>query len=161
MYSHLKIAQNKIKVKPWTWKAWGDGSVTIDRWDRCAQSTIDENSTTFNKELVRLKEHDIIKFLRADELIVRHTRTSEPEELYDLTMGNSAASNYLIYGGPFSKNSDGDLLAVFGLMSKEGLEDAKAMSPENPNRLKDPLDPDSVDNWIQKDSILGLYVGTK
>ena len=161
VFSKLKLAHNKIKQQVWTWKIWGDGDMRIDKWGRSSIDSIAQDTSTLHKQLIELKEHDKIKFIRMDEMINKHIRTSEPESLYDITMGSGVASNYLIYGGPFAKNSDGDLLALFGVMSQEGIESAKNMLVSNINRLKNPLNPDKIDSWIQKDAVLGLYAGTK
>jgi hypothetical protein len=160
-YAHLKLAHNKIKTKSWTWKLWSGGSVYIDRWNNYPLNNVDNDDEILHKQLIDLKENDKIKFIRVDELIIRHITVSEPEKLYDITMAQGDATNYLLMGGPFAKNSDGDLLALYGIMSNEGIKGAKDMSMLNANRLKNYLDPDKINSYIQRDAALGLYNGTK
>lgn len=80
--------------------------------------------------------------------------------MFDLTSERSDATNYSVGFSPIMKNSDGDLLAVNGIFTKEGLVDVQKFSPEHKEYYKD-LNDGSIHQWIADDAILGLYNATR
>jgi len=79
--------------------------------------------------------------------------------IFDLTAERADATNYAIPGTPILKNSDGDILAVSGVFTKQGIQDAKVFSPENKEYYKS-LNDGKINQWIADDAILGLYNST-
>jgi len=156
---HLKLIKNKAKIKRWTWQVGQYGHIEVDAWERTGN--LYNGDIELLRQLSQMKHEDKIKFIRFDEVIVKHVRTEDPVPFYDLVMGYGNANNYLLFSGPFAKNSDGDILAIMGIMSKEGIESAKQQMITNVEQVRNALDPDSMYNWIQKDATAGLYVGTK
>ena len=159
IFNMLKIANSKIRKKIWTWKIDENGEVKIEQWQyKCNP---EQANSKLIAQLIHLKENNKIKFIRADEMITNHIRCREPIKLYDLVMGAGNSNNYLLMSGIFAKNSDGDILTLMGLMSEESIQAAKEHSLTSIKRMKDALNPDEVNNWIQKDAVGGLYVATK
>ena len=159
-YDKFRISQRKVKRHYYTRFLSPDGSMVIDNWDQLARYQGDAVNETVSG-LMDLKAKDKIKFIRLDECVIAPVRKSEPEPLYDLVMGYGSATNYLLPCLPFSKNSDGDVLAVMAVMTKDALEAADRIMMSNADRLKDGVDPDKIRNWIQKDAVVGLYQATK
>ncbi len=155
----LKLAHDKIKEQQWTWKIFPDGKVAIDSWHNVQDPSMASDKLV--SQLIELKENNEIKFVRIDEMIIKHTRVDEPVSLYDISMNNAAGTNYMLPLGPMAKNSDGDVLSAKGVLTKEGLQAAKHLLFDNAERNSDPTDPGTMRNWIQKDAILGLYTATK
>ena len=85
---------------------------------------------------------------------------SEFNRMYDATSERHDATNYAMPMTPFLKNSDGDILAASGIFTKEGLESAKAFSPDNKEYYKN-LNDGNINQWIADDAVLGLYNATK
>ena len=86
---------------------------------------------------------------------------SEKSELYDFSMEAKDADNFYIPGGPLTKNSDGDLLNIFALNTKEANATAmKTFSPTAPGFWLKEVD-GSIDNVISMDYLAGLYSITK
>ena len=160
-YDKFRVSQKKVKKHYYTRILGPDGSVVIDTWNQISRYSVDDAANETIKGLMRLKAEDKIKFIRLDECIVSPVRTSEPVSLYDLTTGYGNATNYLLSCLPFSKNSDGDVLAVMAIMTEEALKAADKIMMSNADRLKDGVDPDKIRNWIQKDAVVGLYQATK
>lgn len=84
---------------------------------------------------------------------------NDDSRMYDLTSERHDATNYSLPMTPLLKNSDGDILAASGIFTKEGLEDAKAFSPDNKEYYRD-LNAGDIAQWIADDAILGLYNAT-
>lgn len=82
------------------------------------------------------------------------------EDMYDYSMARADATNYTIPFGPILKNSDGDILGIIGIFGKESLEEAKEFSPLTKDYYRN-FNDGEVQNWISKDSVLGLYNITK
>ncbi len=80
-------------------------------------------------------------------------------KMYDLTCERSDATNYALNSTPVMKNSDGDILAVSGIFTKEGLVDSKSFSPDTKEYYKN-LNDGNINQWIADDAILGLYNAT-
>ena len=158
-FDHLRY-QTKIREKIWTWHINANGDLAIDKWSRNFDPSGAASQLIY--DLMHYKSKDMIKFVRFDEFIVNHVRADEPVKMYDFVMGGEGDSNnYLLPLGPFSKNSDGDILTIMGLMSEDAIESAKKHALTDASRMRDALDPDNVSNWIQKDAVGGLYVATK
>jgi len=85
-----------------------------------------------------------------------------PSIMYDLTMPNANATNYSLPAAPLAKNSDGDVLGIIGLLTKDAAEEAvRKFSPELKENFLS-LSDASVQNWgVKLDSQLGLYTATK
>lgn len=81
--------------------------------------------------------------------------------MWDLTMPNINAQNYFFGGSPLLKNSDGDVLAVIGMHTKDAaLECSKKFGTENKQKFLN-LSDGKVQNWgIKLDAALGLYNAT-
>jgi len=159
-YDLFRWSSSKVKKHAYTRFIDSEGNMVIDNWD-LKDKYINDAENPVVRELAKLKYNDEIKFIRFDELIVSKVRTAEPEPLYDLIMGNGSATNYLLGCAPWAKNSDGDVLAVMAVMTKEGLKASEKIMMSNTERLKDGTDPDKIRNWIQKDAVVGLYQATK
>jgi len=82
--------------------------------------------------------------------------------MYDLTMPNANATNYSLPGMPSTPNSDGDVLQVTGLMTKDAAEEAtRKFSTELKENFLN-LSTGNVSNWgVHLDAQLGLYSATK
>lgn len=81
------------------------------------------------------------------------------QRMYDLTSEREDATNYSLPFTPILKNSDGDILAISGIFTKEGLSSAQEFSPEVREYYKN-LNDGEINNWIADDAILGLYNST-
>ncbi len=86
----------------------------------------------------------------------------EDQTMFDLTMGNTNATNYSLPGTPFLSNSDGDVLAAVALFTSDAAEECiRKFSVENKKNFLN-LNDGSVSNWgVKLDSQLGLYAATK
>ncbi len=86
----------------------------------------------------------------------------ENTTMYDLTMPNANATNYSLPGMPLAKNSDGDILGAFAIMTKDAAEECtRKFSTELKENFLN-LANGQVNNWgVKLDSQLGLYTGTK
>jgi len=80
--------------------------------------------------------------------------------MYDMTCEKSNSTNFISGFSPIMKNSDGDILGVQGIFTKEALEDVKKISPGNKDYYRN-LNNGEIQNWIADDAILGLYQITK
>jgi len=86
----------------------------------------------------------------------------ENQTMYDLTMSNANATNYSLPGTPAMKNSDGDVLGVVAIHTKDAAEECtrKFSTELKENFLS--LTTGSVNNWgVKLDSQMGLYSATK
>lgn len=83
----------------------------------------------------------------------------DTQRMYDLTSEREDATNYAMSFTPLLKNSDGDILAISGIFTKEGLSSAQEFSPEVREYYKN-LNDGEINNWIADDAILGLYNST-
>jgi hypothetical protein len=86
----------------------------------------------------------------------------EDEVMYDLTMSNKDATNYSLPGTPVLKNSDGDILAAFAIMTEDAADECiRKFSVEHKTNFLN-LNDGNVNNWgVKIDSALGLYSATK
>ncbi len=159
-FNYLRASTRKVKRRPYTRYLKADGSMVIDTWyqkERYEQTGCNETVDW----LIKAKNDDKIKFIRFDELIVSHVRSDVPYPLYDIITGNGSATNYLLSCAPWAKNSDGDVLAVMALTTKEALKAGDLLMMSNAERLREGTSPDKIRNWIQKDAVVGLYQATK
>jgi hypothetical protein len=116
----------------------------------------------FDKEPIDLQ--DIINSGKVlaipySSLIFEKLSDTDTQKMYDLTSERSDATNYSMLMTPFLKNSDGDILAISGIFTKEGLSSAQEFSPEVREYYKN-LNDGEINNWIADDAILGLYNST-
>lgn len=88
--------------------------------------------------------------------------TEGKDIMYDLTMPNAEATNYSLPAMPLAKNSDGDILGAFAIMTKDAADEcARKFSTELKENFLN-LATGEVSNWgVKLDSQLGLYTGTK
>jgi len=91
---------------------------------------------------------------------VQIDKTEDIKDLYDLTCELNSATNYTLPFTPMLKNSDGDILAITAMSTKDGIQSAKKFSLENKDYYRN-LNDGNINNWIADDAILGLYVATK
>jgi len=86
----------------------------------------------------------------------------EESTMYDLTMPNANATNYSLPGMPLAKNSDGDVLGVIAIHTKDAAEECiRKFSTELKENFLN-LSDGSVQNWgVKLDSQLGIYSATK
>jgi hypothetical protein len=115
------------------------------------------NSPTYLKQLHNKHLDCEIKFINFEDIDLKNIK--EEKSLYDPVMGRPEGNNFMFHGGTFGKNSDGDVLAYFGIMTKEALEDVKMLSPSNRHKIME-MGSMKVDSWIEKDAILGSYNST-
>jgi len=82
--------------------------------------------------------------------------------MYDLTMQDPIANNYMLPITPLNANSDGDVLGVVGLLTlSAAAECSQKFGPESKEKFLS-LNDASVQNWgIKLDAALGLYNATK
>jgi hypothetical protein len=85
-----------------------------------------------------------------------------PTTMYDLTMSDANATNYSIPGMPLAKNSDGDVLGVVAIHTKDAAEEcARKFSTELKENFLN-LATGDVNNWgVKLDSQMGLYTATR
>lgn len=82
--------------------------------------------------------------------------------MYDLIMENDKAHNFQLNNLPMLHNSDGDIMGVIGLFTKEACKEAREQfSAENKLKFKNPVD-GQVMNWgVKTDAQIGWYNATK
>jgi hypothetical protein len=125
-----------------------------------------EKSLKYNsKDIDNLSIFDIvnsglIEMIRLKDLVF--IEQEESKVGYDLTMGNPYATNYSLPGTPILENSDGDVLGVIGIMTKDGAEECiRKFSVELKVNFLNLID-GKVNNWgVKLDSQLGLFTATK
>ncbi len=108
------------------------------------------------KELVNAGKILLVPINSIDFILQENTNVN----MYDMTAERHDATNYTVPFSPLLKNSDGDILGVQGVFTKEALQDAQKFSPEHKEYYKSAND-GGINNWIADDAILGLYVATK
>jgi hypothetical protein len=113
-----------------------------------------------NLSIFDIVNSGLIEMIRIKDLVF-----IEQEEAgvgYDLTMGNPYATNYSLPGTPILENSDGDVLGVIGIMTKDGAEECiRKFSVELKVNFLNLID-GKVNNWgVKLDSQLGLFTATK
>jgi hypothetical protein len=86
--------------------------------------------------------------------------SKENINLYDFTMPRADATNYAFAFTPLLKNSDGDMLTLSAIYSKEAIADAKVFKPAHKEWFRN-LNDGNIKNYIADDAILGLFAATK
>jgi len=83
-----------------------------------------------------------------------------PEVMYDcITENKENNSNFTFAGLPMLDNSDGDILGLIGIHSKQGAKDCMAKFKFDELTIKDQLS-GNVNNWIKMDAQMGLFLST-
>ena len=86
----------------------------------------------------------------------------EPTIMYDLTMPNANATNYSLPGMPLAKNSDGDVLGVVAIHTKDAAEEcARKFSTELKENFLNLSTGEVNNHGVKLDSQLGLYTATR
>ena len=82
--------------------------------------------------------------------------------MLDMTMENANAQNYNLPGLGYLKNSDGDIMMITALMTKEAaLDGDREHSPSNKKKFISPAT-GKVFNWgVKNDAQYGIYNATK
>ena len=80
--------------------------------------------------------------------------------LYDFSTENHIHTNYAFPFTPILKNSDGDILTIMAVSTRQGVNDALKFSPENKEYFRS-LNDGNIKNYIADDAVLGLYNATK
>jgi hypothetical protein len=121
----------------------------------------DKKQTIFKTDLWKQFNSGKVLLIKTSDLVFELLTSEEKrKDMYDLTMNRADATNYTIPFGPLLKNSDGDILGVIGVFGKESLKEAQDFSPETKGYYKS-FNDGSVQNWVTKDAVLGLYNATK
>ena len=82
-------------------------------------------------------------------------------DVYDfVTEGVNDATNYILPGLPLLKNSDGDILALIAVWTKDAAQDAEKKFGISKRTVISELDGKPF-SWIDIDAVLGLYNFTK
>jgi hypothetical protein len=115
---------------------------------------------TQDAELCSLINAGFIELVPVKDLVF--IELEQETTMYDLTMPNANATNYSLPGLPLAKNSDGDILGVVALLTKDAAEEAvRKFSPELKENFLD-LSTAGVQNWgVKLDSALGIYSATR
>ena len=122
-------------------------------------TNIDFSSGSYNYLFNAIKDKKILP-IKIEALDIIDVSDISDNKLYDYTMTKAHATNYVIPNGPLLKNSDGDILGLISIFDKNSLEEAKVFAPTNKDYYKD-FNDGSIQNWITKDAVLGLYNATK
>lgn len=80
--------------------------------------------------------------------------------MYDFTVEDGENTNFSLPFTPMMKNSDGDILTIMGVFTKQAVQDAMKFSPERKKYFKS-LNNGDIKNYIADDAVLGLYNATK
>jgi hypothetical protein len=121
------------------------------------ESILPENE---NPDFFRLVNTGIIELIPIKDLVF--IELEGPQIMYDLTMSNANATNYSLPTLPYCKNSDGDVLGVVAIHTKDAAEECvRKFSTELKENFLN-LSTGDVNNWgVKLDSQLGLYAATK
>jgi len=115
-------------------------------------------------EMMYLVNNGLIELIPTWDLVFNKIPEEEAKEnmMYDLIMENDKAHNFQLNNLPMLHNSDGDIMGVIGLFTKQACADArKHFSAENKLKFKDPVS-SNVMNWgIKTDAQVGWYNATK
>lgn len=88
------------------------------------------------------------------------TEKEKKTHMYDLSMPRADATNYALAFTPVLKNSDGDILTMSSISSREAIEDSKVFEPSHKGWFRN-LNTGEINNYIADDAVLGLYAATK
>jgi hypothetical protein len=119
---------------------------------------IPENLDVSKFNLVKLINTGYIELICFDDLIFKEVHDPEEIAVYDfITEAREDATNYIFPGTPLLKNSDGDIINVIALWTKDAAEEAdQKFGIKSKKTTISPLTGDPY-MWIGIDSILGLY----
>jgi len=122
-------------------------------------------SKKVNNDYIDSEEDTLISRVNKSEILLIPVDSfdfipSKTNLLYDFTCERSDSTNYNVGFSPIMKNSDGDILGVQALFTKEALIDADKFSPAHKDHYRS-LNDGSIMNFIADDAILGLYEITK
>jgi hypothetical protein len=113
-----------------------------------------------NPDFFDMVNNGLIEMIPIKDLVF--VELEEPTIMYDLTMPNANATNYSLPGMPLAKNSDGDVLGVIAIHTKDAAEEcARKFSTELKENFLN-LATGDVNNWgVKLDSQMGLYAATR
>jgi hypothetical protein len=119
-----------------------------------------KNSKEFVPSFKNLVNLGLIELIPAKDLVFEELKN--PNVMYDFTMGYNNANNFAFPCTPYLSNSDGDILGIIGMLSKDGAEECEEkFGVVKKNRFLN-LSNAKVNNYGCKlDSIMGLYSATK
>jgi hypothetical protein len=101
----------------------------------------------------------MIELIPAKDLVF--IKLEDKQQMYDLTMPNANATNFSLPGTPFLSNSDGDVLGVVAIHTKDAAEECiRKFSTELKENFLN-LSTGNVSNWgVKLDAQMGLYSAT-
>jgi hypothetical protein len=127
-------------------------------------ASLTKNSSRDDVDLDNLTFFDIVNSGLIELIPIKDLVFVEIENsvMYDLTMERADATNYSLPGTPVLKNSDGDILSVYAIHTKDASDECvRKLSVEYKTTFMN-LNDSSIQSWGAKlDSILGLYGATK
>ena len=133
-------------------------------FDRSSELKLEKNviSLTPNVEepdFIQMVNAGFIEMIPSKDLVF--LPLEEPVIAYDLTMPDANATNYSLPGLPLAKNSDGDVLGVVAIHTKDAAEECvRKFSTELKENFLN-LTTGKIQNWgVKLDAQLGLYSGT-
>lgn len=133
-------------------------------FDRSSELKLEKNvvSLTPNVEepdFIQMVNAGFIEMIPSKDLVF--LPLEEPTIMYDLTMPDANATNYSLPGLPLAKNSDGDVLGVVAIHTKDAAEECvRKFSTELKENFLN-LTTGKIQNWgVKLDAQLGLYSGT-
>ncbi len=133
-------------------------------FDRSSELKLEKNvvSLTPNVEepdFIQMVNAGFIEMIPSKDLVF--LPLEEPAIAYDLTMPDANATNYSLPGLPLAKNSDGDVLGVVAIHTKDAAEECvRKFSTELKENFLN-LTTGKIQNWgVKLDAQLGLYSGT-
>jgi len=106
-----------------------------------------------------------IELIPCTDIIFNKVPTEISEKnstLYDYVMSNADAQNFNIPGLPWLKNSDGDLMAITAIYTKEAsIEGDMTLSPANKSKFVNPTNGNIFTWGFTNDSMVGIYNATE
>jgi hypothetical protein len=118
----------------------------------------DDSKDNSKLNLIKLINIGYIELINFEDLIFNEVSDQEEIAAYDfITEARDDATNYMFPGTPLLKNSDGDIINVIALWTKDAAEEAdEKFGIKSKKTTISPLTGDPY-MWIGIDSILGLY----
>ena len=115
-----------------------------------------------NKSIINYINLGIIELMPINDFKFIPLKNKDVKDnVYDfVTEGVNDATNYILPGLPLLKNSDGDILALIGIWTKDAANEADEKFGINKRTVLSELDGKPY-SWIDIDSVLGLYNFTK
>jgi len=127
---------------------------------------LNKSEEFYNKKLINDFQKEInegkIELIPCEDLVFQLLPEAENKDMLDMTMENINAQNYNLPGLGYLKNSDGDIMMVTALMTKEAAIDGdREHSPSNKKKFISPATGE-VFNWaVKNDAQYGIYNATK